>query len=81
MTGFQLWCVARLEEGNFEKGCRTLKLPSGEKSIMLKVAFTLQQITRRKMVLYLLNKTFVLLNGPPHLLICRKRAVYKRKIS
>ena len=30
MTGFQLWCISMLDDGNIERGCKTLKLPSGE---------------------------------------------------
>ena len=32
MTGFQLWCISKLETSN-DHGCKTLKLPSGSISI------------------------------------------------
>ena len=31
MTGFQLWCIPKLQDSN-DHGCKTLKLPSGKRA-------------------------------------------------
>ncbi len=38
MTGFQLWCISKLETSN-DHGCKTLKLPSGSIQFNLRKTF------------------------------------------